>query len=44
MPISMFNVGAAQFLPQRLAVIGQGNTLSTYEETKFLATSAAQVG
>lgn len=39
-----FNVGAAQFLPQRLAVIGQGNSASSYSTTKFLATSAAQVG
>lgn len=39
-----FNVGRAQFLPQRLAVIGQGNTASTYSTTKFTATSAGQVG
>lgn len=39
-----FNLGRALSLPQKLAVIGQGNTLSTYAETPFLATSAAQVG
>lgn len=39
-----FNVGRAQFLPQRLAIIGQGNTLSSYSTDKFIVTSAAQVG
>lgn len=39
-----FNVGKAPFLPQRCAVVGQGNTLSSYSTDKFLALSAAQVG
>jgi phage tail sheath gpL-like len=39
-----FYLGRALSLPQKLAVIGQGNTLSTYAETPFLALSAAQVG
>jgi phage tail sheath gpL-like len=39
-----FNLGRAQFLPQRLAVIGQGNTASTYATTKFLANTAGEVG
>jgi len=39
-----FNLGKATLLPQRLAVIGQGNTLSTYSEDKYTVTSAAAVG
>lgn len=39
-----YNIGQALSLPQKLAVIGQGNTLSTYAETPFLALSASQVG
>lgn len=39
-----FNVGTAFSLPQRLAVIGQGNTLSTYALTKQLVTSSGEVG
>ena len=39
-----FNVGTAFSLPQRLAVIGQGNTLSVYATTKKLVTSSGEVG
>jgi len=39
-----FNVGKAQKLPQRLAVIGQGCTLSTYAEDKVVGLSSAQIG
>lgn len=38
------NVGGIVSLPQRVAVIGQGATASTYPTTKFRATTAAQVG
>jgi phage tail sheath gpL-like len=38
------NVGGVIFLPQRVAVVGQGATASTYPTTKFRATTAAQVG
>ena len=36
--------GGVLFLPQRIAVFAQGNTAATFPLTKFLATSAAQVG
>lgn len=36
--------GAAPFLPQRIAVIGQGATLSTYATTKKQVFSSAEVG
>lgn len=38
------NVGGVIFLPQRVAVVGQGATASNYPTTKFRATTAAQVG
>ena len=38
------NVGGVIFLPQRVAVVGQGATASIYPTTKFRATTAAQVG
>ena len=38
-----FNLGQALFLPQRIAVIGQGNTASTYATTKKLYTSQKEV-
>lgn len=38
------NVGGVVFLPQRVAVVGQGATASVYPTTKFRATTAAQVG
>jgi phage tail sheath gpL-like len=37
-----FNVGQAQFLPQRLAIIGQGNSLSTYSLDPLLISSAGE--
>lgn len=36
--------GGTQVLPQRVALIGQGATSSTYPTTKFTALSAQQVG
>ncbi|AAQ96543.1 putative tail protein [Vibrio phage VP16C] len=39
-----FNTGRTFFLPQHVALLGQGNTAATYELTPFRATSAAQVG
>jgi phage tail sheath gpL-like len=36
--------GSVVFLPQRIALIGQGATASTYSLTKFQITSAAQAG
>ena len=39
-----FNAGSAKRLPQRLAVIGQGNTASTYSLDKYTALSADAVG
>ena len=36
--------GATAYLPQRIAVFGQGNTASTYETTKLQVTSADQAG
>lgn len=36
--------GGILFLPQRIAVIAQGTTAATFSQTKFLATSAGQVG
>ncbi len=39
-----FNVGTAFMLAQRLAVIGQGNTLSTYSTAKKIFSSAGAVG
>lgn len=38
------SAGGIQFLPQRLALVAQGATASTYATTKFQATSAAAVG
>lgn len=39
-----FNLGQAQFLPQRIAVIGQGNTaLAGYSNAKREVTTAAEV-
>lgn len=35
--------GGILFLPQRIAVVGQGNTLATYDTTKRQITSAAEV-
>lgn len=35
--------GNILFLPQRIALVGQGNTSATYPATKLLVTSAAQV-
>lgn len=36
-------VGSIQFLPQRVAVVGQGNTASVYSNAKQQVTSALQV-
>jgi phage tail sheath gpL-like len=36
--------GATAYLPQRIAVFGQGNTASTYETTKKTVTSATEAG
>lgn len=36
--------GGILFLPQRIAVIAQGSTSATFSQTKFQATSAAEVG
>jgi len=38
-----FNLGQALFLSQRIAVIGQGNTASTYALTKKIVTSQKEV-
>lgn len=38
------NVGGVIYLPQRVAVVGQGATAATYPTTKVRLTSAAQVG
>ena len=38
-----FGAGAVRFLPQRIALIGQGNSLASYALTKFIATSAAEI-
>lgn len=38
------NVGGVIYLPQRIAVVGQGASASVYPLTKFRATTAAQVG
>lgn len=38
-----FNLGQAQFLPQRLTVIGQGRTDATYDLDKFTVLSAGEV-
>ena len=35
--------GGVLFLPQRIAVVGQGNSASTYATTKRQVTSAAEV-
>lgn len=37
-------VGGLTILPQRVAIIGQGNTAATYSTTKALVTSAKEVG
>jgi hypothetical protein len=34
-----FNLGAVRFLPQRVALIGQGNTAETYVLDKYSVTS-----
>lgn len=39
-----FNTGRTFFLPQHVALIGQGNTAATYATTPVRVTSAAQVG
>lgn len=39
-----FNLGSAQYLPMRIAVIGQGNTASTYSNDKAVVTSEQSVG
>jgi phage tail sheath gpL-like len=39
-----FNVGRAQFLPQRLAIIGQGNSVSSYSTDRIQVFSAGEVG
>ena len=36
--------GGVLFLPQRVALIGQGSTVATYDTTKFQITSASQAG
>jgi len=36
--------GGVLFLPQRIALVGQGNTASVYALTKFQITSASQAG
>lgn len=38
-----FNLGQAQYLPQRIAVIGQGNTTSSYSTDKAIITSEKEV-
>jgi len=38
-----FGAGAVRFLPQRIALIGQGCSLSSYSTDKRLVTSAAEV-
>jgi phage tail sheath gpL-like len=39
-----FNLGKAVLLPQRIAIIGQGNSDVIYAEDKYLVTNAAAVG
>ncbi len=39
-----FNTGRTVYLPQRVALIGQGNTAATYPTDKVRVTSAAEVG
>jgi phage tail sheath gpL-like len=39
-----FNLGKAVLLPQRIAIIGQGNSDVDYPEDKYLVTNAAAVG
>lgn len=36
--------GGVLFLPQRIALVGQGNTSAVYDTTKFQITSASQAG
>jgi len=36
--------GGILFLPQRIAIVGQGNTAATYSTVKFQITSAPQAG
>lgn len=36
--------GGILFLPQRIALVGQGNTAATYDTDKFQITSASQAG
>ena len=36
--------GSVLFLPQRIALVGQGNTAAVYDTTKFQITSASQAG
>ena len=38
-----FNVGQALFLPQRVALIGQGNSATTYSTDPYIANSAGAV-
>jgi len=38
------NVGGVVFLPQRIAVVGQGSTSATYSTDKFTISSAAEAG
>jgi phage tail sheath gpL-like len=38
-----FNLGQALFLPQRLAIIGQGSSLSTYSLDPYTVSSAGEV-
>lgn len=39
-----FNPGRASYLPQRLAIIGQGNDASNYDTSKLEVSSLAEVG
>ncbi|BAV81054.1 tail protein [Vibrio phage CKB-S1] len=39
-----FNTGRVVFLPQRVALVGQGNSAATYPTTKRRVTSAGEVG
>lgn len=36
--------GSVLFLPQRIAIVGQGNSAAVYDTTKFQITSASQAG
>ena len=38
------NVGGVVFLPQRIAVVGQGATAATYSTDKFTVSSAQEAG